>query len=93
MAINAAVEGSYADSVRWAEQALAQNRRFAAALRVMAASLVELGERDRAREVVRQLLAIEPHLTISGFFARIPVPLQRAAVTYASAFAAAGLLD
>jgi TolB-like protein len=43
MAIAAVVEEDFAGAVAWAEQALAQNRRFAAALRVLAVALVRTG--------------------------------------------------
>ena len=91
IAINAASEGDYLQAVKWAEMALALNRRFAAALRVLAVALVKLGEVDRARDAVQQLLALEPGLTISGFFDRIPIPLERMASVYASALRDAGL--
>ena len=91
MAIAAVIEENYTEAVRWAERALAQNRRFAVALRVLAVALVKLGQQDRARKAVEELLEIEPELTISGFFARIPFPLERMAKTYADALKAAGL--
>jgi TolB-like protein/Flp pilus assembly protein TadD len=91
MAIAAVIDENYAEAVQWAERALAQNRRFAVALRVAAVALVKLGEQDRARQVVQELLEIEPELTISGFFARIPVPLESMAKIYADALKAAGL--
>jgi TolB-like protein/Flp pilus assembly protein TadD len=91
MAIAAVIDEDYAEAVRWAEQALAHNRRFAVALRVAAVALVKLGQRDRARKAIRDLLEIEPGLTISSFFARIPVPLESMAKTYADALKAAGL--
>jgi len=91
MAIAAAVDENYADALSWAERALAQNRRFAVALRVAAVAFVKLGQQDRAKHAVQQLLEIEPELTISGFFARIPVPLESMAKIYADALKAAGL--
>jgi TolB-like protein/Flp pilus assembly protein TadD len=91
MAIAAVIDGDYAGAVAWAEKALAQNRRFAVALRVLAVALVRTGQPERARRVVRELLAIEPEATISGFFTRIPVPLDSMARTYAEALKAAGL--
>ena len=91
MAIAAVVDGNYAEAVRWAEQALAQNRRFAVAHRVLAVALVHLDQRDRARGVIRDLLEIEPGHTISGFLARIPFPLESLARTYADGLKAAGL--
>jgi hypothetical protein len=79
------------DAITWARKALVQNRRFAVALRVLAVALVELGRRDEAAETVQRLRAIEPELTVAGFFNRIPVPLERMARTYAEALRAAGL--
>ena len=58
---------------------------------VIAVALVKLGQQNRARQAVRELLEIEPELTISGFFARIPVPLESMAKTYADALKTAGL--
>jgi TolB-like protein/Flp pilus assembly protein TadD len=91
MALAAVIDEDYAGAVRWAEQALAQNRRFAVALRVLAVASVKLGSPDRARSAIHELLEIEPELTISGFFARIPVPVESMARAYAQALRAAGL--
>jgi tetratricopeptide (TPR) repeat protein len=91
LAISAVIEGNYLDAVAWARKALVQNRRFTVALRVLAVALVELGQRDEAAEAVQRLRVIEPELTISEFFRRIPVPLERMARTYAEALRAAGL--
>lgn len=91
MAIAAVIDENYAEAVRWAERALAQNRRFAVALRVLAVALVKLGHQDRAKQVVQELLVIEPELTISGFFARIPVPLESMMKIYANTLRVAGL--
>jgi len=91
MALAAVIDENYAEAEWWAERALAQNRRFAVALRVLAVALVKLGRQNRARQAVRELLEIEPELTISGFFARIPVPVESMAKTYADALKTAGL--
>ena len=91
MAIGAVIDENYTEAVRWAERALAQNQRFAVALRVAAVALVKLGQQDRAEKTIQELLKIEPELTISGFFARIPVPLESMARVYADALKAAGL--
>jgi tetratricopeptide (TPR) repeat protein len=91
MAIAAIIGGNYPEAVTWAEKALVQNRRFAVALRVLAVALVKVGQRDRAAQVVQEMLKIEPELTISGFLTRIPVPLETMARTYAEALKAAGL--
>jgi TolB-like protein len=91
LALAAAIDEEFAEAVRWAERALAQNRRFAMALRVLAVARVRLGQLEEAREAVRDLLEIEPGLTISGFFERIPVPLETMAKMYAEALQKAGL--
>jgi Flp pilus assembly protein TadD len=66
-AIAAIIDENYPEAISWAEKALVQNRRFAVALRVLAVALVKVGQRDRAAQVVQELLTIEPELTISGF--------------------------
>lgn len=91
MAIAEIIEENYPAAISWAEKALAQNRRFAVALRVLAVALEKVGQHDRAVGVLQELLRIEPQLTISGFLARIPVPLVSMATTYAEALRAAGL--
>jgi TolB-like protein/Flp pilus assembly protein TadD len=93
MAIAAIIDENYPDAVSWAEKALVQNRRFAVALRALAVALVKTGQRDRAAQVVQDLLRIEPELTISGFLSRIPVPVETMARTYAEALRVAGLPD
>ena len=91
MAIAAIADQNYPEGLRWAEKALMQNRRFAVALRVLIVALVKLGQHDRASQVARDLLQIEPELTISGFFKRIPFPRHAMAATYAEALRAAGV--
>ena len=91
MAVAAVIDENYTEALRWAEHALAQNRRFAVALRVAAVAYVRLGRPECATSTVQQLLEIEPGLTVSGFFDRIPVPLEPMARTYADALRTAGL--
>jgi tetratricopeptide (TPR) repeat protein len=93
MALAAIIDENYSEAVGWAEKALVQNRRFAVALRALAVALVKTGQRDRAAQIVQELLKIEPELTIAGFLTRIPVPLESMAATYAEALRAAGLPD
>jgi TolB-like protein len=90
-AIAAVIEEDYPEALVWAERSLAQNPRFAVALRVTVVAYMKLGKKDRAEEAVRTLLRIEPDLTVSEFFRRIPVPVQSMAVAYADALRAAGL--
>jgi Flp pilus assembly protein TadD len=91
MAIAAIIDGNYPEAITWAEKALVRNRRFAVALRVLAVALVNIGQRERAAQVVREMLTVEPELTISGFLKRIEVPLDSMAKTYADALRTAGL--
>jgi TolB-like protein/Flp pilus assembly protein TadD len=91
MAIAAIADENYSEAIRWAETALTQNRRFAAALRVLIVALVKIGRNDRAGAIARELLDIEPELTISGFFKRIPFPRDTMATTYVEALRSAGV--
>jgi TolB-like protein len=91
MAIAAIADENYLEAIQWAEKALTRNRRFAVALRVLIVALVKLDKKDRAGTIVRELLEVEPELTISGFFNRIPFPRDTMATTYAEALRAAGV--
>ena len=59
------VAGQYKDAAAAAKKGLAQNPRSARALRLLAASLARLGEREQAAVAIRELLTIDPQLTIS----------------------------
>jgi TolB-like protein len=91
LALAAVVEEDWPAALRRAEMSLAQNRRFAVALRVAAVAQVKLGRVDLARRSVAELLEIEPGLTVAGLFTRIPFPLERMACSYAEALSLAGL--
>jgi TolB-like protein len=91
LAITAIAEEDYPRAALWAEKALVLNRRYAVALRALAVALVNMGQRERAATAIANLLEVEPELTISGFFERIPFPAASMARTYAEALRAAGL--
>ena len=55
------------DAVSWASKALHQNPKFAPTHRVLAASLGHAGRLDEARQVVEQLQALVPGLTVTRF--------------------------
>ncbi|MFB9262596.1 winged helix-turn-helix domain-containing tetratricopeptide repeat protein [Bradyrhizobium erythrophlei] len=93
LAICAVLDENFAEAVMWADKALAQNRRFAVALRVLIVALVKTGERERATQVARELLKIEPQFTISGFLSRIPIPVEQMSTTYVETLKAAGVPD
>ena len=83
--------GQYDEAMVWLKKVLAQNPRSAVALRVLAASLASLGEKDRAREVMRDLHKIEPHLTISNLRARMLMAHERLWTKFSQALRLAGL--
>jgi TolB-like protein/tetratricopeptide (TPR) repeat protein len=57
--------GQFKEAEASARKALARNPRYARTLRILAASLAKLGEREKAAEAIQEVLAIEPQLTIS----------------------------
>jgi TolB-like protein len=89
MAIACVADRDYPTAIGWAEKAVAQNHRFAIALRVLAVALVNDGQIDRAKSVVARVLQIEPKLTISDLSRRLPpVPLR---VVFVNSLRKAGL--
>ena len=83
--------GQYDESIISLKKALAQNPRSAVALRVLAASLASLGEKDRAREVIRDLHKIEPLLTISNLQTRMRMAHESLWRKFSEALRLAGL--
>jgi len=63
--------GRFEEAAFWAEAALAQNSRSTVALRCLAASLARLGEAEKAADVARQLLQIEPQFSIAELRTRV----------------------
>src|SRR5262245_10440393 len=85
------VGGQFEEAVSWATKALARNPRSTRTLRILAASLVGAGERERAAEVIRELLATEPELTISKWRVRNNFWRESDGRNYAEALRLAGL--
>jgi TolB-like protein len=81
----------YSEAASWARKALARNPRSTRALRILAMSLGRLGELDKAAEVIREVLAIEPDLTISKMRARLNFWSEAAWKKPAEALRLAGL--
>lgn len=67
------IAGDYAEAVRWGRWVAQKNARHAANLRTLTASLVANGEIEEAREVARQLLALNPGFRLARFAARTPL--------------------
>jgi TolB-like protein len=83
--------GQFREAVPWAENALVQHPRNNGARRLLAASLAGLGQIDKAREIMREILKIEPDLTISTLRARRSYRDERVWKTYSEALRRAGL--
>ena len=91
LAFTRIVEGQYAEAAFWAEQAVAQNRRFSMALRSLAVALVKIGEMDRARRIVTEMLQIEPGATVARIRNRMPYVIEPVMQTYVETLSEAGL--
>jgi hypothetical protein len=65
-------DGSRVHKQRSTEKTLIQNRSFAPALRQLAFALVKTEQRERAAQIVQELLQIEPGVSISQLRTRVP---------------------
>jgi tetratricopeptide (TPR) repeat protein len=83
--------GQFQEAVSWAENALVQNPRNNSARRLLAASLASLGHSDKAAALMREVLKIEPDLTISTLQARMSYVDDRVWKTYSEGLRRAGL--
>jgi TolB-like protein/tetratricopeptide (TPR) repeat protein len=91
IAVDYLVQEKFEEAATIARAALLQNPRHAIALRALAASLAKLGRTEEASEVLRQLLAIDPGLTISRLRARLMFMHASVWRKYADALRLAGL--
>ena len=87
------VDGAFEEAASSAKRALAQNPHFAPTLRVLAASLASLGHKDGAAQAMRELLTIEPDLTLRKLRARLTHLEAGALGRFADALQLAGLPD
>lgn len=83
----------YEEAATAAKKALAQNPRFAPTLRVLAASLARVGNKEGAAQAMRELLSIEPDLTLGKLRARLTHMETGALSRFAGALRLAGLPD
>jgi tetratricopeptide (TPR) repeat protein len=83
--------GQFEEALHHARRALAQNPHFGATLRVMAASLAELGRADEAAQTMRQLLSQEPQLTLSKLYLRLSHMDERMLLPFLEGLRKAGL--
>jgi Flp pilus assembly protein TadD len=84
------VSGQYEQAAMRARKAWAQNPRFKPPLRILSASLVGLNRVDEAREVARQILKSEPHLTVTKLRRRLGYMDERALSAFMEALRIAG---
>ena len=84
-------EGRFDEAVAACKKALIQNPRFTGSLRVLAASLVKQGRLNDAAEVVREVLNIEPQLTLTKLRARSMYMEENIWNDYSAALRLAGL--
>jgi len=81
----------YEDAAAASREALDQNPRFAQAQRMLAASLAMLGRRERAAEIVQEVLKMEPQLTLTRLRARLRGMDERIWSKWAEGLRIAGL--
>jgi TolB-like protein/Flp pilus assembly protein TadD len=93
MAVSLIAEKRFEEAVTWGERALVQNRRSAVALRALAVALHATGRHDRSRQIVQELLQVEPRLTVSTLQKRLPFVDADLMRTYTEALRASGLPD
>ena len=61
------VNADYDNAVKWTKISAGENPRFSANLRILVAALVAAGRVPEARNVVRDLLGIEPNFTLAKY--------------------------
>jgi tetratricopeptide (TPR) repeat protein len=71
MALAHVVDGNFEDAAACARIAVDQNPRSTIALRFLAGSLARLGQKDKARDALQDMLEIEPNLTLAKLRARL----------------------
>jgi tetratricopeptide (TPR) repeat protein len=83
----------YDEAVEWADRCLLERPRFSSAIRVRVASCAHLGHIEEARDWLKQLLDLQPGLTIAGceeIWAAMLFP-QEIVALYLEGFRRAGL--
>lgn len=64
--------GNYEKAIELAQRSLRANRTHTSTLRVLAVSQWQLGQHEEARRIGKELLRLEPGLTVSGWLRRAP---------------------
>ena len=84
-------EGQLDEAISAAKKALNQNPRCALALRFLAASLARQGRLNDAAQITRQVLGIEPQLTLARLRTRLMFIEENVWHRYSAALRLAGL--
>lgn len=87
----ALADGQYERTIEHARRSLKLHRTHTSTLRAMAIAQVQLGRLEEARETVRALMVLEPHLTISGYLDRSPSSGFATGKLWSDSLAAAGV--
>jgi len=83
--------GKFDASASACKRALILTPRYALALRTLAACLIKQGRPDEAAEIMREVLNIEPHLTLTKLRARSMQVEENIWNSFAAALRVAGL--
>jgi adenylate cyclase len=85
--------GQYPRAISLAQRSLRANRRHASTFRALAIAQWLSGQAEPARETVRQLLRLEPNLTVRSYRARSPTSGYETGRVWSEALHAAGVPD
>lgn len=83
--------GQYGQAIERARGSLRLNRSHSSTLRVITIAQVQLGRVDEARATARELLRIEPELTVAGWLQRSPSSGFATGKLWSQALATAGV--
>ncbi len=86
-----AVAGDYEQAIASCRQSIRQNRMFVSTHRTFTIALALAGRVEEAQAAARDLLALEPSLTVSNFLRRYPGAASPQAKLFSEALAIAGL--
>ncbi len=81
----------YTDALDHAQRSLRANRKHTSTLRVLAVAQWQLGLQDEARSTAKDLLSLEPGLTVSGWLARSPSAAYSVGQEFASVLQQVGI--
>jgi len=85
------VDGQYERAIECALRSLRENRSYTAAHRLLVIALMLAGRENEAQASARQLLELEPGLTVAGFRRRYPGSTSPNADLFCEALARAGV--